>query len=157
MYLSNLLLGKVQLTMQSHRILFLAVHGCVACKVLHLERKLAGPCSAVHHGSFVARYRYDTSDHRYTAEYPHQQPVLKVQSTQGLTGADTRALVKLLNASSAEYAKQGNIAGFSLADAAQEFLLSKNTPEAAKVSFKSLVAAGNLLQSTFKVSSIHAG
>lgn len=123
----------------------------------HRDYKPAGTCSAVQHGLDVARYRYDISDHRYTAEYPHQQPVLKVQNTQGLTGSDTRALVKLLNASSAEYAKQGNIAGFSLADAAQEFLLSKNTPEAAKVSFKDLVAAGNLLQSTSKMSSIHAG
>lgn len=69
---------------------------------------------------------------RYPIEYPHQPLVLKIIGTKGLTASDSRALSKLLNSSSSEHAKDGVVAGFSLADACQEFLLGKNSPEAVK-------------------------
>jgi hypothetical protein len=70
---------------------------------------------------------------RYPADYPSQPLVLKVVTTKGLTASDTRSLTKLLNTSSAEHAREGVVAGFSVADACQEFLLTKNNPEAAKI------------------------
>ncbi len=70
---------------------------------------------------------------RYPADYPSQPLVLKVATTKGLTASDTRSLTKLLNTSSAEHAREGVVAGFSIADACQEFLLTKNNPEAAKI------------------------
>ena len=70
---------------------------------------------------------------RYPADYPSQPLVLKVATTKGLTASDTRSLTKLLNTSSAEHAREGVVAGFSVADACQEFLLTKNNPEAAKI------------------------
>ena len=69
---------------------------------------------------------------RYPIEYPHQPLVLKIIGTKGLTASDSRALSKSLNSSSSEHAKDGVVAGFSLADACQEFLLGKNSPEAIK-------------------------
>lgn len=69
---------------------------------------------------------------RYPVDYPHQPLILKIVDTKGLTASDSRALSKLLNSSSSEHAKQGVVAGFSLADACQEFLLGKNSPEAVK-------------------------
>ena len=69
---------------------------------------------------------------RYPIEYPHQPLTLKIVGTQGLAASDCRALSKLLNSSSAEHAKQGVVAGFSLADACQDFLLERNSPEAVK-------------------------
>lgn len=70
---------------------------------------------------------------RYPADYPSQPLVLKVATTKGLTASDTRSLTKLLNTSSAEHAREGVVAGFSIADVCQEFLLTKNNPEAAKI------------------------
>ena len=70
---------------------------------------------------------------RYPVDYPHQPLVLKVTSTKGLTASDTRSLTKLLNSASAEHARDKVVAGFSIADACQEFLLSKNNPEAAEI------------------------
>lgn len=70
---------------------------------------------------------------RYPVDYPHQPLVLKVTSTKGLIASDTRSLTKLLNSASAEHARDKVVAGFSIADACQEFLLSKNNPEAAKI------------------------
>ena len=70
---------------------------------------------------------------RYPVDYPSQPLVLKVATTKGLTTSDTRSLTKLLNISSAEHAREGVVAGFSVADACQEFLLTKNNPEAAKI------------------------
>lgn len=69
---------------------------------------------------------------RYPVEYPHQPLVLKLVGTKGLAASDCRALSKLLNSSSSEHAKQGVVAGFSLANACQDFLLDKNSPEAVK-------------------------
>lgn len=69
---------------------------------------------------------------RYPIEYPQQPLVLKISGTKGLTGYDSRALSKLLNSCSSDHAKDGVVAGFSLADACQEFLLGKNSPEAVK-------------------------
>lgn len=69
---------------------------------------------------------------RCPIEYPHQPLVLKIIGTKGLATSDSRALSKLLNSSSSQHAKDGVVAGFSLADACQEFLLGKNFPEAVK-------------------------
>ena len=70
---------------------------------------------------------------RYPTEYPNQPLVLKITSTNGLTATDARSLSKLLNSASAGHARDGVVAGFSIADACQEFLLTKNNPEAAKI------------------------
>ncbi len=58
--------------------------------------------------------------------------MLKITGTKGLASPDTRVLTKLLNNSSAEHARNKAVAGFSLTDTCQEFLLTKNTPDAAK-------------------------
>ena len=69
---------------------------------------------------------------RFPLQYPEQPLVLKVESTKGLTASDKRVLTKLLHSLSAEHARNKAVAGFSIADSCQEYLLSKNTPDAAK-------------------------
>ena len=69
---------------------------------------------------------------RFPLQYPEQPLVLKVESTKGLAASDKRVLTKLLNSLSAEHARNKAVAGFSIADSCQEYLLSKNTPDAAK-------------------------
>ena len=69
---------------------------------------------------------------RYPLEYPHQPLIVRATTSKGLTATDIRSLTKLLKTSAAEHARDQVVAGFSIADTCQEFLLTKNTPEAAK-------------------------
>ena len=69
---------------------------------------------------------------RFPLQYPEQPLVIRVESTKGLASSDKRVLTKLLNSLSAEHARNKAVAGFSIADSCQEFLLTKNTPDAAR-------------------------
>ena len=93
---------------------------------------------------------------RYPREYPNQPLVLNITSTKGLTASDARSLSKLLNSASAGHARDGVVAGFSIADACQEFLLTKNNPEAAKIDRMVCISCGmDLVQPQWSATQAH--
>ena len=113
--------------MRLHRLCNISIVGAtsrILCCLMSARSKASvAPDVSVHVGAGCRRY---------PIEYPHQPLVVKIIGTKGLTASDSRALSKLLNSSSSEHAKDGVVAGFSLADACQEFLLGRNSPEAVK-------------------------
>ncbi|KAK9811583.1 hypothetical protein WJX72_006503 [[Myrmecia] bisecta] len=66
---------------------------------------------------------------RFPKGYPRQALSVRLQSTSGLTEADSQDLHKLLQRAAAQHAQAKDVCAFNIIDACQDYLRERNYPE----------------------------